>query len=758
MIRRLFVAAILLLSVGAFASVDVSESSVVVQAGATPTDILAAHELCDYLSQVVGVQIPFVQGISEVRPNAIIVGQGPLAKQLLPYVKWEALAPEQTLIRTVGRAMVVAGGQPRGTLYAAYRLLGVKCGVRWWAPWATMAPKIPDLKFSNLNWTETPAFEYREPYWSHTSDKHWGIRNFNNGSDLQVDEDRGGKTVYQGFVHTYNSLVPPSTYFAIHPEWYSLINGKRTADNAQLCTTNPALRDFVVQQVKKLLTDNPKAAIVSVSQNDCFNPCQCPSCRALATQEGSDAALVLDLANFVADQIKDEFPTVAVDTLAYQWSRHPTKAMKPRANVIVRLCSIECNFAHPLSDPVNSSFGDDIRGWSKLTNRLYVWDYCTNFAHYLQPQPDYFALGQTLKWFSENGVKGVFEEGDYTSTGGDMAELKAWVIAQMLWNPRQDPDALVTEFLKGYYGAAAAVPIGEYLKLMTSEAQTTHVSFALESNALFLRYEVMARAQKLWARAKQVVEPFPIYRARVAMSALSQESVWLARWSEFRAAAQFRGDEWPVDANRQDFASKWLTNTANVMDIAGYPPVTAVDEGGTTPQQFIDHLGPETPLPALHPLPERPTSLPPPLGLPQGIDYQDNLADLWQPPTGADLRTDPLASDGIACWMPGSHHEWGFQVPLSKIPVSGRYKVYVVVRLDHDESDGSAAFSAGLYDGDTKKDYVTKKFNLNEVSDAYKAFELGTFKLTPGMIVWVAPPSNNKVRAVWVDRVYLVKK
>ncbi|HWA84512.1 MAG TPA: DUF4838 domain-containing protein, partial [Fimbriimonadaceae bacterium] len=396
------------------------------------------------------------------------------------------------------------------------------------------------------------------------------------------------KVEYQGFVHTYYPLVPPDKYFATHPEWYSLINGKRTADNAQLCTTNPELRDFVVEQVKAELRANPKATIVSVSQNDCFNPCQCPTCRALVEREGSESALTLDLANYVAEKIEKEFPNVAVDTLAYQWSRHPPKTMRPLPNVIVRLCSIECNFAFPLNAPQNAAFGDDIRGWSKLTNRLYVWDYCTDFANYMAPLPDYFTLGPTLRFFSQNGVKGVFEEGDYTSSGGDMAELKAWLIAQMLWDPKQDPNKLIDEFLRGYYGPRAAPSIRQYLELMAQQAQSWNLTFASPVTASFLRYEIMKQAEQLWQQALLAEHGNPEFAARIQRSELGVQYVWLARWDEFKNAFGATKDTWPFAATKKDAAARWLELCAK--DDAG-APVTAVHEGGLSPQDFARQIG-----------------------------------------------------------------------------------------------------------------------------------------------------------------------
>ena len=42
--------------------------------------------------------------------NGIVVGQGPLARKLLPGVKWDRLGQEQTLVQSKGNALVVAGG------------------------------------------------------------------------------------------------------------------------------------------------------------------------------------------------------------------------------------------------------------------------------------------------------------------------------------------------------------------------------------------------------------------------------------------------------------------------------------------------------------------------------------------------------------------------------------------------------------------------------------------------------------------------
>ncbi|MDQ2801042.1 MAG: DUF4838 domain-containing protein, partial [Armatimonadota bacterium] len=522
------------------------------QAGASPPEVYAANDLAATLKQITGAQftVRVVQPGERLpaRQSAIIVGAGPLTKAFLP--ESSRLGPEELIMRTHGRYLALAGGRPRGTVYAVTRFLQEQCGVRWWTLWASRIPHRPTLRLTALNVRETPAFEYREPYWFSALDGAWAVHNQNNGQFAQVSPEMGGKTTYTGFVHTFYSLVPPEKYFKIHPEWYSLINGKRTYQGAQLCLTNPQLKDFVVARVKELLRESPGTNIISVSQNDQFGACECPVCKALDDREGSHSGTLLSFVNYVAQKIAPEFPHVALDTLAYQYTRRPPRTIKPRPNVIVRLCSIECNFAAPLSDPSNASFAADLRDWSKICHRLYIWDYVTDFGAYVQPHPNWFVLGPNLRFFQAHHVRGVFEEGAYQSNGSEMEEMRAWVLAQLLWNPHQDDNALINEFLDGYYGAPSARFIRRYLDLMHQAAHGYYLSIGSPPDAPFLNFHTLTQAEGLWQQAEKAAQNNPDLLWRVRQGHLPVRYVWLARWSALRREAFRAGEAWPLPASR----------------------------------------------------------------------------------------------------------------------------------------------------------------------------------------------------------------
>lgn len=470
------------------------------------------------------------------------------------------------------------------------RFLQDQCGVRWWTPWASRIPKQATLRIGELNVRATPAFEYRESFWYPAFDADWSWRNGCNGNSSRLTSEKGGLISYKGFVHTFFPLVPPEKHFAEHPEWFSLIKGRRTTDRGQLCLTNPKLRDFMVERVKAWLRESPDARIISVSQNDWYGACECPDCKALDDAEGTHAGTMLAFVNYVAEKIEPEFPRVAVDTLAYQYTREPPKTLKPRPNVIVRLCSIECNFREPLDHPLNAAFANDIRSWSKLCQRLYIWDYTTDFAHYVQPHPNWFALDANLRFFHGNGVRGVFEQGAYQSHGSEMSELRAWVLAQLLWNPQRDGRALIQEFLEGYYGSDAAPHLRRYLDLMHDASKGHNLTCYSSTDSPFLRFKTLAEAEKLWQQAEAAAAKSPEFLERVRIGHLAMRYVWLSRWDKLRKECADAGATWPLPESRQQVADEWM---AVAKGVAGKPwtKVTLLSEGGLTPEKWAARFG-----------------------------------------------------------------------------------------------------------------------------------------------------------------------
>jgi len=248
---------------------------------------------------------------------------------------------------------------------------------------------------------------------------------------------------------------PPEEYFATHPEWYSLIKGERLGEQSQLCLTNPELRQAFLAKLRGYIETSwaaareqglPPPLVFSVSQNDWANPCQCDACQALAQAEGSEAGPLLDLVNFLADSIKEPYPEVFIDTLAYQYTQKPPKSLRPRDNVIIRLCDTEANMLQPITHPTNRGFRDILLSWARIARNLRVWDYAVTYGNPGgMPLPTAHTFGPDYRFYGAHNVEGVFTELEYEILA-DMRDFKIWMMMKTLEDPRADYATLARTF------------------------------------------------------------------------------------------------------------------------------------------------------------------------------------------------------------------------------------------------------------------------------------------------------------------------
>jgi hypothetical protein len=534
-----------------------AKAVIVVAADAAESVRHAANELAGFLQQITGAKFE-IKAPPAAGQSRLLVGPG-AAKSATEDFSTDGLGSDGIIIQTVGDDLILAGGRPRGTLYAVYTFLEEHVGCRWWSSKASTIPVKPTLRIDQLDIRYVPPLEYRESFWFDAFDGDWAVRNKSNGNSERLGDKHGGKHRYEGFVHTFFPLIPPDKYFEDYPEWFSEIKGKRTHNRTQLCLTNEEMKKELIKNLKGRLRNNPAATIASVSQNDWHGNCQCPKCAAIEKEEGSPAGLMLRFVNAVAEDIEEEFPNVAISTLAYQYTRKPPKITKPRPNVIVRLCSIECSFSKPLADERNKKFRDDIVGWSKICNRLYIWDYTTNFRHYIMPHPNLLVLGPNVKFFVDHNVKGIFEQGAYTSNGAEMAELRAWVLAKLLWDPTLDGQKLIGEFIEGYYGPAGP-HIKDYLEITHDavEESRDHLGCFSQHTAKFLSFETLSKGWERLKTAEAAVNDNPDLRFRVQVAQLPIMYTFMMRWNDMRQACKVAETDWPMPESIQTTYEKFI--------------------------------------------------------------------------------------------------------------------------------------------------------------------------------------------------------
>ncbi|MEM3104509.1 MAG: DUF4838 domain-containing protein [Candidatus Bathyarchaeia archaeon] len=500
-----------------------SRYRIIIPVDAIPSEQYAAEELQRYLERISGVKLPITTDDQPMTDFEILLGDNKHLHSLGLQVDPVKLGSEGFLLKTLNNYLIIVGGKPRGTLYGVYTLLEEKLGVRWFTPEVEYVPKKTRVEIPPMDDFQKPALEYREVFWTEMlRDADFAARHRLNGHHYQLSEKHGGRAVvFYPFVHSFDMLIPREICEQ-HPDFWPMIDGKRVSGYVQRCLSNAELVKIAVERVRRWLEEHPDTTIVDVSQNDTGHWCQCPECKKLDEAEGSPAASIIRFVNTIAESIEQAYPNVHVETLAYQYSRKPPKNLRPWRNVIIRLCSIECCFAHPLEScpsRENRSFCEDIEAWQQVSPKLYVWDYTTNFAHYLQPFPNLEVLQSNVRFFVKHGVKGLFEQGNYSPGGnGEMAPLRAYVLAKLLWNPDTDVQKHIDDFLNGYYGRSAYA-IRAYIELLHRKVREkeVHVHIFDPPTSPFLDDEFLEEAEKLFDEAERLADDEKIrFRVRVA--------------------------------------------------------------------------------------------------------------------------------------------------------------------------------------------------------------------------------------------------
>ncbi|MBI3667721.1 MAG: DUF4838 domain-containing protein [Acidobacteria bacterium] len=497
-----------------------SAYSICLSRNASPSEKRGAEELQKFLYEMSGARLPIVTDRENPRGNLVLVGNSRMLRRLGLNIPFDQLGPEGFALKTAGRHLVIAGGRERGTMYGAYAFLE-KLGCRWFTPEVSRIPRMPTIAAGPFDETQKPAFEYREPFFTEAFDRDWAARNRTNGHYARLDESTGGKLQYYPFVHTFYQMITPEKYFQSHPEYFSLIDGARRAERGQLCLTNPEVLRLGVAAVTEWIRQHPEAAIYSVSQNDSEGWCECDNCRRVEQEEGGrHSGPILRFVNALAAEIEKRHPDKLIDTLAYWYSEEPPLKARPRRNVRIRLCPIGVCEAHPYEAcPRSAYFLKNLRAWSKITDRLYIWHYNTNFSHYLLPFPDFDELAADIPMYRRYGVMGLFLEGAYPEGGGgENAELRSYVMARLLWDPNTDVNRAVDEFLEGCYGRAAAAmrayfdllhrqvrmpPQGNGLHIWINPVPDFSPDFLRQGGGLFRQAEAAAENEAVRRRVRQ---------------------------------------------------------------------------------------------------------------------------------------------------------------------------------------------------------------------------------------------------------------
>ena len=468
------------------------QAQIIVSAESTYLEDFAASELQKYFEKISGVQLPIIkEGDSGKYPFSFFLGNTKKAAEARIQPNEEKMGRDGFELKSIKKGLVIQGINDLGTVFGVYELLERYFDVRWFMPGEEYYPRNTTLKIGQINLIYKPSFTVR---W--VGRDEWALRHRMNSYVNAGGRDVG--IIWKWGYHTYGRLLPPEKYYADHPEYFSLVNGKRMVftdpryQGNQLCTTNPDVIREVARNLIDTLDANPDIEIISLSPDDNRRFCECENCRALDEPgrdffgERSNRFAIFH--DEVAKIVKRERPNVFIKLGAYEMYLRPplSEDYKPSDNQIIQVCHLwgGCH-NHPLGSDMckagetyepkdkflpNQEFEKILDQWLELSPHVFIYEYYTigGMSRANLPWPLVHTIRTDIPFYRDKGV-----EGFYTQLSDDLFYrhgLNYYLAAKLTWNADLNVDALLNDYFEKFYGPAA-VPAKDYFMTMEKSMQ-----------------------------------------------------------------------------------------------------------------------------------------------------------------------------------------------------------------------------------------------------------------------------------------------
>ena len=455
--------------------------------------------------------------------NVIYVGMTKKFTSL--YKDYSSFKEEELLIENNGNDLILAGGAPRGALYAVYEFLE-KMGVAYVAKDASRIPELSKLVWKEKPYRRTPAFRYRAAYTDVPGGSYFlpfNKCNFHANSGIRQGGHVGYSAGGEGHSFTYYSrkfpLDDPKVFV------YNRHNGRRMipskkGEKTGLCPSYPKTADLIFEQMKKDYARElerekqgfPIQIYFEVSLDDDRSACGCQDCLRIEKEEGCFTGVMLRLVNDLAGRLRKLDKRLKVTFLAYQQTCHFPKKTRPAENVIPRLCvqdnewfiDVYAESINPVTHKNNKKFKELLDNWINSSKSMGIWEYWTYFAKPVFPHVALDVYSGNTRYYASKNVEITFME--FERFRDSFFALKWFLAYKLMDNPFQDRGKLIDTFMEIYYGKAAPV-MKQYLYFLDNEVKKESLKapmgprhpkdYAYLNKDFYKKsYELLAKAEK----------------------------------------------------------------------------------------------------------------------------------------------------------------------------------------------------------------------------------------------------------------------
>jgi hypothetical protein len=428
-----------------------AKAAVILPSGASPALRAAAEDLVRIVKRMSGARLPLLSEASRARAP-VRIRLGPSQASSLG-VSLDGVGPEGYRLARVGNDLLIAGVTDGGTAHGIYSVLQDCLGVRWLMPgdlWE-IVPERRTVSIRTQDRVVNPSFLYR--VYSGATDARWRARN-----RLSCDPKH---LPFYGHGHNLKNIITASRYGREHPEYFAEIAGKRfvpesdSQESSQPCFTNPDVIRITVEAARAFFDSHPERASFPLCANDNSEYCTCPGCSALDSpprvwrSEPAHSDSHFYFVSQVAKEVAKSHPDRYLICYAY-WGTDaiPRKIRKLPENVAIMLTQDTSQHFDPSYRETDRAI---LRRWTRSAEHVAKYDYYG--LGWLTPRYFPTVAADDVRFCHEQRTAGIYNEVfPYWAITGPMV----WLGAQLMWDAKADPDALLDSFMLSAFGRAAA--------------------------------------------------------------------------------------------------------------------------------------------------------------------------------------------------------------------------------------------------------------------------------------------------------------
>lgn len=459
-----------------------SNYRIVVSDSADDNEIMAAYELQRFIQKSTAVKLEIIkESKTETGGRYIYIGATNAANTVSVTPSYEQTLDNGFRMARIGNHLYLRGYSSIGTRNSVYEFLNRFFDYDYYGLDELYIAQKDNVTISVLDEVVTPSFDWR------TANYGWGVWDEYTAARMQMNQ--ATEFYINGWdCHYSYDIVSPVTYDYTsdqYKDWFaSRVVGPDGGpyEPVQLCYSNEEMLETYIANLLKIIEKSDLPYII-LGQEDHPWWCECDNCTALATQYGTDAAVMILFLNKVQAAVDEWFaenrpgeqPTMCLMFAYYDtavppanWNAQSGKwepideAMIINSNSGIMFAPIDMESDVAFSDydaaDKNNPHGQ-LLGWKSCTENIFAWTYSQNFYEYFLPYNTFDTVQENYQLLLDNGCISILDQTQSNSkgymTGWNMA--KAYLLSNLQWDNSRNTETVLKDFFNQYYGDASFV-------------------------------------------------------------------------------------------------------------------------------------------------------------------------------------------------------------------------------------------------------------------------------------------------------------